>query len=315
MTDKFSLKIFGVFLCSINIERFRMKKAPKNANEFYCENCNFICSKKSDYTRHLNTAKHKNRTILNTKAPKNATKYLCECGKEYKARNSLWYHKKKCTHESMIVEQVVKEEIDYKSLLINAMQQLQEQQEEMKKKDEMMANMIDKIGNTTNNTTNHTNNFNINMFLNEQCKNAINFSDFIERIEVSHDDLENNAQLGFVNGITKILMDNLKQLTLYERPIHCTDVKRETLYIKDSDKWEKEQSDKKIEGAIQEVSRKSIGSLLQWKKENPDYEDIDSEFSNKCIVMQQQSSGYTNRELSYSKIVHNLARENFVKKG
>ncbi len=109
-------------------------------------------------------------------------------------------------------------------------------------------------------------------------------------------------------------MDNLKQLTLYERPIHCTDVKRETLYIKDSDKWEKEQSDKKLEGAIQEVSRKSIGSLLQWKKENPEYENIDSEFSNKCIVMQQQSSGYTNRELSYSKIVHNLARENFVKK-
>ena len=94
-----------------------------------------------------------------------------------------------------------------------------------------MANMIDKIGNTTNNTTNHTNNFNINMFLNEQCKDAINFSDFINRIEVSHDDLENNAQLGFVNGMTKILMDNLSQLTLYERPIHCTDVKRETLYI------------------------------------------------------------------------------------
>ena len=118
-----------------------------------------------------------------------------------------------------------------------------------------------KIGNTTNNTMNNMNHFNINMFLNEQCKNAINenkYSDFIERIEVSHDDLENNAQLGFVNGITKILMDNLKQLTLYERPIHCTDIKRETLYIKDSDKWEKERSDKKIEGAIQEVSSERV---------------------------------------------------------
>ena len=152
------------------------------------------------------------------------------------------------------------------------------------------------------------------MFLNEQCKDAINFSDFINRIEVSHDDLENNAQLGFVNGMTKISMDNLSQLTLYERPIHCTDVKRETLYIKDKDTWEKEQSDKKLEGAIQEVSRKSIGSLLQWKQNNPDYENIDSDFSNKCIVMQQQSLGNSNREILYSKIVHNLARENFVKK-
>ena len=105
------------------------------------------------------------------------------------------------------------------------------------------------------------------LFLNEHCKDAINLSDFIDRIEVSHDDLENNAQLGFVDGITKILRDNLQQLTIKQRPIHCTDTKRETLYIKDSDTWEKDLSDKKLEGAIQQVSRKSIGSLLQWKKE------------------------------------------------
>tara|TARA_B100000925_G_C21994480_1_gene468287 strand:+ start:176 stop:1060 length:885 start_codon:yes stop_codon:yes gene_type:complete len=291
------------------------KKNAKNANEFSCETCHFICSNRYDYKRHLSTRKHEILTNPNKKNPKNALLFFCDCGKQYKHRSSLSSHKKKCNHESNNSCTEITQEIDYKSLLIKAMNQLQEQQEEMKKKDEMMANMIDKIGNTTNNTTNNLNHFNINMFLNEKCKDAINFSDFIERIEVSHDDLENNAQLGFVNGITKIIMDNLNQLTLYERPIHCTDIKRETLYIKDSDKWEKEQSDKKIEGAIQEVSRKSIGSLLQWKKENPDYEDIDSEFSNKCIVMQQQSSGYTNRELSYSKIVHNLARENFVKKG
>lgn len=98
-------------------------------------------------------------------------------------------------------------------------------------------------------------------------------------IERSIDDLENNAQLGFVKRITKIVMDNLNQLTLYQRPIHCTDTKRETLYIKDSDKWEKKHSDKKLEGAIQQVSRKSIGSLLQWKQTNPDDENMDSEFS------------------------------------
>ena len=109
------------------------------------------------------------------------------------------------------------------------------------------------------------------------------YSDFIDRIEISHDDLENNAQLGFVNGMTKILMDNLKLLTLHERPIHCTDVKRETMYIKEENKWNKDHSVEILENAIQEVSRKSMQSLSQWKKSNPEYNDMDSEFSRKCI--------------------------------
>ena len=113
---------------------------------------------------------------------------------------------------------------------------------------QMMMEMMEKMGNITNNITNNNQNnqFNINMFLNETCKNAMNLSDFIERIEISHDDLENNAQLGFVNGITKILMDNLKLLTIQERPIHCTDVKRETLYVKDEDMWDKKHSNEKL---------------------------------------------------------------------
>ena len=117
------------------------------------------------------------------------------------------------------------------------------------------------------------------MFLNEQCKDAINFSDFIDRIEISYDDLENNAQLGFVKGITKIFMDNLRQLTLYERPIHCTDMTQETLYIKDKDVWNNDECDKQLESAIQEVSRKSLTSLMDWKQKNPEYKNMDSDFS------------------------------------
>ena len=204
-----------------------------------------------------------------------------------------------------------KEDIDYKSLLIQAMNQMREQQEDLRKRDELMIQMVNKIGNTTNNINTS---FNINMFLNEKCKNAINFSDFIDRIEVSHNDLENNAQLGFVKGITKILMDNLNQLTLYERPIHCTDEKRETLYIKDNNKWEKECSDKKIESAIQEVSRKSIGSLLQWKQTNPEYEDMDSYFSNQCMVIQKHSLAGEKKNTYYPKIIHNIAKESIINK-
>jgi len=291
-----------------------MKKTPKNAQFFLCEVCDFKCCKQSDYERHLLTAKHQNRTFLNEKTPKNAG-FVCECGKKYKVRNSLWYHKKKCTAKNVItviddevpseptIEYLLKENLEMKRDNLD----MKKDNMEMK---QMMMEMMGKIGNTTNNTMN--NQFNINMFLNETCKNAMNLSDFIERIEISHDDLENNAQLGFVNGITKILMDNLKLLTVQERPIHCTDVKRETLYVKDQDVWDKAHSNEKLENAIQEVSRKSLKSLIDWKKTNPDYDNLDSEFSKKSIHMQQNSTALCKKESFYPKIIHNLAKENTI---
>ena len=290
-----------------------MDFVPKNPPKFLCEICDYSTCKQKDYNKHILTRKHLYRTNLEQKIPKNPL-FICNCGKSYTARNSLWYHKKKCKYlvESGNIEQntIIKDEpTDYKEMVLHVLNDMKEQRkefiEELKKKDEIMMEMVGKVGTTNNN-------LNINMFLNDRCKNAINFSDFIDNIQISQHDLENNAQLGFVNGITKILMDNLKQLTLYERPIHCTDIKRETLYIKDSDKWEKEESDKKLEGGIQEVSRKSVGSLLKWKKENPEYENIDSEFSNKCIIMQQQSIAGDKKDLYYSKVIHNIARENSI---
>ena len=171
----------------------------------------------------------------------------------------------------------------------------------------LINNIIRKIGD------NHTtNNISINMFLNDKCKNALNFSEFIQKIEISTNDLENNAQLGFVNGITKIFMDNLQQLTPFERPIHCTDIKREIVYIKDNNTWQKEH-EILIDNGIQEVSRKSISSLLQWKKENPEYKNMDSDFSNKCIVIQRHSTAMINKHKLYPKIRHNIARKNYLK--
>ena len=295
-----------------------MKKMPKNSQIFLCETCDFKCYKKSNYDTHLLTAKHQNRTLLNEKNPKNA-EFVCECGKKYKVRNSLWYHKRKCsvknvnsvssddTSSEPTIEYLLKENMEMKRDNLD----MKKNNIEMK---QMMMEMMEKMGNITNNITNNNQNnqFNINMFLNETCKNAMNLSDFIERIEISHDDLENNAQLGFVNGITKILMDNLKLLTIQERPIHCTDVKRETLYVKDEDMWDKKHSNEKLENAIQEVSRKSLKSLINWKRTNPDYEDLDSEFSKKTVYMQQNSSGIGQKESFYPKIIHNLAKENTI---
>jgi hypothetical protein len=282
------------------------QKTPKNPLEYSCENCDFKCCNKKDFKRHLATDKHKMMTNDDTRMPENPKAYICECGKSYKYRQGLSVHKKKCTVKNVITV------MDNDTPSDPTFEYLLKENMEMKV---MIMEMMGKMGNTTNNITNNNqqnNHFNINMFLNETCKDAINFSDFIERIEISHDDLENNAQLGFVNGMTKILMDNLKLLTLHERPIHCTDVKRETMYIKEENKWNKDHSVEILENAIQEVSRKSMKSLSQWKKNNPEYNDMDSEFSKKCIPMQQNSMGLCNKESFYPKIIHNLAKENAI---
>jgi hypothetical protein len=167
--------------------------------------------------------------------------------------------------------------------------------------------------NQTNNN-NQTNKFNINVFLSEQCKDAINFSDFIKSIEVTREDLENNARLGFVDGVSKILIEHLKLLNQTERPIHCTDIKRETMYIKDEDKWTREEDSSKFNKAIQEVTRKSMISLLDWKEENPDYKDRDSAFSERCIVIQQQSMAAHNRDTYFPKVARAVAKEVMVDK-
>ena len=229
--------------------------------------------------------------------------FHCKCGRSYLYSSGLSKHKSKCeanntVEESKIDASLVKE-------LIQQNRELQNQ----------LITMIDSkpdnivINNQVNNPQ-----LNINMFLNESCKNAINFTDFINGIEVSQEDLEHNAQLGFVNGISKIFMDNLKQLTLYERPIHCTDVKREVMYIKDNDQWNKDNDavKEKVNQGIQEVSRKSISSLMYWKNENPDYENIDSDFSNKCITIQQQSIAGSKKDIYYPKIIHKIAKESVI---
>ena len=172
--------------------------------------------------------------------------------------------------------------------------------------------MIELCKNGTHNTTTNTNSnnksFNLNLFLNEECKNAINFKEFIENIEVSREDLANTGQHGFVSGISKILIDHLKGLGIHERPIHCTDLKRDTVYIKDNNEWSKEADDVKIRSAIQEVSRKSMGTLIDWKKTNPDYADMDSRFSQDCLTMQRNSIAGYERDTLFPRVIKELNR-------
>jgi hypothetical protein len=159
-----------------------------------------------------------------------------------------------------------------------------------------------------------SNKFNINVFLNDKCKDALNLRDFIDTVEITNKDLENNANNGFVGGISKIIIENLKNLSIYERPIHCTDVKRETIYIKEEDQWAKEEDTKKLCQAIQEISRKSLVQFCKWKEDNPDYIDLDSDLGNKYIAISRNSIAGNNREEYYGKVIKAIAKETTIDK-
>jgi len=288
----------------------------KVGEDFYCKDCDYKGSCLSNWNKHLSTRKHTNRTNRTDLLGKS---FDCKkCGKEYSARNSLWYHESRCLGPRLvesdniaIINKLLADNQELRNFLV----------EQSKSTNELMNKALDCCKTTSTNTTintsvNNNNNqkFNINLFLNEQCKDAFNFTDFVNKIQISYEDLENNAQLGFVAGISKIFLDNLKQLDVNERPIHCTDVKRETMYIKDEDKWNKESDDTKLQKAIQTVSYKSMGKLMEWKQENPDYQNADSEFSKRCLDMQRQSLAGSDREVYYPKVIHVLAKETMVDK-
>jgi len=298
------------------------EKSQKIAKNFSCERCDYVCYNKFDFNKHLLTRKHTETNDTNENSQKIAKTYTCQnCNNEYKHQSSLCKHLKTCQSKPQtsdnpdymtIINQLLNQNNELKNFII-------EQATEHKKETREIVNKVIENAKpvTNNNTINgNVNNqkFNINVYLNEQCKDAINFSDFIKNIEVSREDLENNAQLGFVDGFSKILIENLKQLSKTERPIHCTDVKRETMYIKDEDKWSKEEDSTKINNAIQEVTRKSMRTLLNWKEENPDYKDNDSEFSNLCIVIQKNSMAAHNRDTYFSKVAKAIAKEVIVDK-
>ena len=311
--------------------------SQKLAEKYNCATCDYTCFKKHDMSKHETTRKHQNRT--NRTQIVAESKLICgNCSKEYSARSSLWYHERKCKTERQIEKSIEHEKSPYLEIINKLLSDNMELKnfiiEQSKATTDTMSKVIEYNNDTMNkvieqntdimnkvietskpsnntihgNVNNNTQKFNINVFLNEECKNAMNFSDFIKNLTVSREDLENNAQLGFVNGVSKILIESLKQLSKTERPIHCTDIKRETIYIKDDNKWTKEDHTK-INSAIQEVTRKSLGTLMNWKDENPDYKDRDSVFSERCIVIQQQSMAAHNRDTYYPQVVKAIAKE------
>jgi len=279
-----------------------MRKVTKTAtnNLYYCDDCSYVCSKQSDYQKHVETGKHKS-----IDKPKANT---CDkCGKSYETMSGLWKHGRKCmktTSQSMeiIIVQLLKDNQEFKQLIIEQNKQMME------------------LASKTTNTTNITNNnkFNLTVFLNDTCKDAVNMSDFIKMLTVTMTDLETTGKLGFIEGITGVIVRKLRELDILKRPIHCNDLKRESVYVKDNDKWEKEQDDKpKLLSAIQSVSNKNIKQLQQWKEENPDCVEPTSSKNDDYLYMFKNSMGGATDEeedKNIQKVMKNIIKEVVIDK-
>jgi hypothetical protein len=323
------------------------KNAEKNDN-YFCEKCNFICSKQSNFNKHLQTKKHNTyvNTYINLAKP---IMHYCVCGNSYKHRQSLYTHKKTCMESnsseqnkepsyvpqsqqvdvSLVIE-LLKQNQEFKELMIEQTKQLSDQQQQNYKLLEQQQNQQQqqnyklleavkdgKFGNTINNTTN--NKFNLNFFLNETCKDAITMSDFINSIEVTMDDFIQTGNIGFVDGISKVMVERIKVMDLHTRPMHCTDLKRETLYIKNDEKWEKEDSDKTmLRRAVKNIANKNYNQLNKWyNNRKPEVEIIGSEdCENYFKYYKAALGGYDKAEDKKfeEKIIKNVLKEVLLEK-
>lgn len=293
--------------------------SPKIPDLFYCEICDYSTSNKKDYKKHIFTRKHKNNDVLMTNHDntiiENPKTYDCECGKSYKYRQGLHFHKKTCTYVPPSNTSMSEKHLD---LIIELVKDNKEIKDFLLEQNKQIIELAKLAGhNTTTNSHNKVKNkFNINVFLNEKCKDALNISEFVEQLEISIKDLEETGRLGFAEGISKIFINGLNQLEIYDRPIHCNDYKREVMYIKESDKWTKENDFKPIlTKAIKDVAHKNMKQITEWQKLHVDYNNPKSKQNDKYLqIVMEAMSGSTKEESenNYNKIIKNIAKKTII---
>jgi hypothetical protein len=297
---------------------------------YECFLCDFKCSKKYSWDRHIMTSKHIQVTASDSEVTQKgqkgqkgqkSIKYCCElCNKEYGSRNGLWKHNKICkVHETPSINEtineiakkitdkdelimfLIKENSEFKNIIM-------EQQTMMMK---VLENGTNNVTNTNTNCMNNNKTFNLQFFLNETCKDAMNIMDFVDSIKLQLSDLEKFGDLNYVDGISSIITNNLKALDVTQRPVHCTDKKRETMYIKDENKWEKEDDNKtKLRKAIKRIANKNINLLPQFREKYPEYKNSSSRISDKYDKMVIEVMGGLDGSPSEKedKIIHNISK-------
>ena len=310
----------------------------KKPLKFECIKCAFITSNKKDYSRHLTTAKHKKFTEFTSFTPKNPTAFNCDiCEKQYKSRMGLWKHKQKCSaNKNYIITQsdelyesnqnedniISNNEADTTNFetMMELIKQNQEFKELIVEQNKQLIELAQKPTtlNNNNQTINNNQKFNLNFFLNEQCKDAINMSDFLENMTLDLEDLTETGRLGYVGGISRIFVNKLRELDTYKRPLHCTDMKRETLYIKENNEWSKEENSKEtLHSIVNKVANKNCKTIQQWTDEHPEYMVMDSPENQEFMKLTQAIlGGFGEQECKQfrDKIVKNVFKEVMVNK-
>ena len=294
---------------------------PKSSKKYCCEICDFNTSRYSQYVRHVGTLKHQKSlksTIcqqISTNFNKESSEFKCNCGKIYKERTGLWRHKKICkddydseteTDADNVNENENEKDLTDKDLIMML----------IKENSELKTMMFKVIENGTNNNNNNTINshnkaFNLNFFLNETCKDAMNISDFIESVKLQVSDLENVGKVGYIEGISNIIIKNLNALEVEKRPVHCADQKREVMYVKEDNIWEKEdEGNKKLRKAIRSIAHKNICMFKEYREKYPDCEEYDSKKNsqyNKIVYEAMGGKGDNDYEKD-TKIIKKIAK-------
>tara|TARA_B110000879_G_scaffold40795_1_gene57263 strand:- start:2458 stop:3432 length:975 start_codon:yes stop_codon:yes gene_type:complete len=320
------------------METFRNTKKPKLPITFTCDKCCFETRNKKDYNRHLLTRKHIRETSGTIIAP---SSYVCDnCCKQFNTRSGLWKHRNKCKDvepvsepdqtqvvqvpppvDSSLVIELLKQNQEFKEMMVEQHKRMVDQQQKMTDQQDTIIELSKNTGNTTNNNTinNTTNNkFNLNVFLNETCKDAINLNDFIQSIVLSVNDFINTGEVGYVRGISDIMLERIRDMHPHVRPIHCTDLKRETVYVKDSDVWAKEDEPKKhLSKAVRIVANKNKAQVHPWIAENPKYDILDTPECDKFFEYSKASLGGYGKEEDEKfekKIISNILKETVIDK-
>ena len=295
----------------------------KSSMKFNCEMCDYSCSKKRDFDKHLNTLKH----LKATTATEKSSLHICSyCNKQYMDRTGLWKHKKKCkkihipqehtnNDSNGLINVIVKQQeetSELKKLLIEQSQQIHAQQKQIQE----LIPQLQQVTNITNNNNTTNNKFNLNFFLNEQCKDAISIQHFIENLNIGIRELEHMGNVGYVQGMMSIFSETLGKMDIYKRPLHCTDLKRDTLYIKQGDTWTKDTEDKtELKKIVETVKCRNYGSLRLWEREHPEAFECDTQDNIDYMRISSESLGGFNSTdtIKLNKIIKHVVKEVYVK--
>jgi hypothetical protein len=299
------------------MEGFSDKKTSKNISNFYCNSCDFRCSKKGDWNRHIVRPKHIKVTQGDAQVTEKTSVFICDlCNKKYLSRNGLWKHKQKCITKD--------EEKDDKEIMFDGINIKDKDAlvlHLLKQNTDLQNKIIDMVSNTNNTNISHNNShntnsnnktFNLQFFLNETCKNAMNITDFVSSIKMELEDLEYTGRTNYVEGISSIVIKNLNNVEKQLRPLHCSDYKREVLYIKNNDEWTKESDNKPIlTNAIKQIANENIKQINKWVQQYPDCVKADSKKNDLYLkIVSNSMIGLTKEEgdKNINKIISNVAK-------